>query len=63
MGGIWENCPLCDWMVWGGEDALKDDEYDDTNYTTKAKAKANLAKGLNIWGKPLPKVKPNTRNK
>ena len=59
-GNTFDNCPTCEWMFWGGEEELKDDEYDSANFTTKRRAKQNFAKGLNIWGKPLQKeTKPN----
>ena len=44
-------CPLCDWIVSYVDDV---NEYDDVNHTTLAKAKENFAKGLNMWGDPLP---------
>ena len=50
-----DECPNCDWYYEGWEDETKEDEYVSSNHTTIAKAKENLAKGLNIWGEPLPK--------
>ena len=55
MGMTYDNCPICDWMFWGGEKELKEDEYDSTNYTTIREAKQKFAQGLNIWGKPIAK--------
>ena len=50
-----DECPYCDWFYEGFEVDFREDEYDEINHTTIAKAKDNLAKGLNIWGEPLPK--------
>ena len=55
MGVTFGNCPVCDWMFFGGENELTPDEYDETNFTSIRKAKQNFAKGLNIWGKPIQK--------
>ena len=48
-------CPYCGWVRFGCEDKTDVNEYEEVNHTTIAKAKENLAKGLNIWGEPLPK--------
>ena len=48
-------CPYCGWIRLGCEDKTDVNEYEEVNHTTIAKAKENLAKGLNIWGEPLPK--------
>ena len=48
-------CPFCCWIRYGSEDTTDENEYDEVNHTTIAKAKENVAKGLNIWGEPLPK--------
>ena len=58
MGVTFGNCPVCDWMFWGGETELNDDEYDSTNFTSIREAKKKFAQGLNIWGNPLPKTNP-----
>ena len=50
-----DECPYCDWYYEGWEDGWDENEYVSSNHTTIAKAKANLAKGLDIWGDPLPK--------
>ena len=50
-----DNCPYCDWFYEGFEGDFGEGEYDEINHTTIAKAKANLAKGLDKWGDPLPK--------
>lgn len=47
-----EECPYCDWVLDYSE---SEEEYSSTNYTTIKYAKENVAKGLNIWGEPLPK--------
>lgn len=47
-----DECPVCDWIESCVE---RDDEYDDVNMMTVNDAKQNYAKGLNIWGEPLPK--------
>ena len=44
-------CPLCNWVEGLTE---TDDEYCCVNHMTALEAKANFAKGLNIWGDPLP---------
>ena len=51
-------CPYCNWMYIGYESALEPDELDSANPVTIRQAKENLAKGLDIWGDPLPKRKP-----
>ena len=48
-------CPDCGWIRYGSEDTTDENEYDEVNHTTIAKAKENLAKGLDKWGDPLPK--------
>lgn len=48
-------CPYCGWVRFGCEDKTDVNEYEEVNHTTIAKAKENIAKGLNIWGEPLPK--------
>ncbi len=48
-------CPYCGWIRYGLENETDINEYDEVNHTTIAKAKANLAKGLDKWGEPLPK--------
>lgn len=48
-------CPNCSWIRYGSEETTDQDEYDEVNHTTIAKAKENYAKGLNIWGEPLKK--------
>jgi len=53
-----DECPYCDWIESFTED---DNEYDEVNHMTLAEAKANFAKGLNMWGKPLPKVRPKSK--
>ncbi len=54
-GGSFDDCPNCDWTYLGYEGELGLDEEDSTNPVTIRKAKALVAKGLNIWGDPLPK--------
>ncbi|MBE5746824.1 MAG: hydrogenase maturation nickel metallochaperone HypA [Clostridiales bacterium] len=48
-------CGYCGWGYTDWENLYEEDEFDDYNLTTRKKAKENLAKGLNIWGEPLPK--------
>lgn len=50
-----DNCPYCSWFYEGFERTCDEHEYDELNHTTIAKAKENLAKGLDKWGDPLPK--------
>ena len=48
-----DSCPYCDWIY----DFTEDDpnEKSGANPITLNQAKALVAKGLNIWGDPLPK--------
>ena len=46
-------CPHCNWMFGGEDFESTDDEFSSANLMTRRKAKKNLAKGFNIWGKPL----------
>lgn len=48
-----DSCPLCDWVYDFTED--EPDEKSGANPITLNQAKENFAKGLNIWGDPLPK--------
>lgn len=48
-------CPTCLWGYTGIEYAYDEDEKDDYNLISRKEAKENFAKGLNIWGEPLPK--------
>lgn len=54
-GSSFDDCPLCDWTYLGYESELGLDEEDSANPVTIRQAKENFAKGLNIWGDPLPK--------
>lgn len=54
-GGSFDDCPYCDWEYLGFESELDEDEYEEVNHTTIKHAKENFAKGLDIWGDPLPK--------
>lgn len=54
-GGSFDDCPLCDWTYLGYEGEMEEDELDSANPVTIREAKENFAKGLNIWGEPLPK--------
>lgn len=54
-GGTLDDCPYCDWGDLGYEDELDPDEKEDYNLMSINQAKANFAKGLDIWGKPLQK--------
>jgi hypothetical protein len=49
-----EPCPKCCWVVVGVEDQLTEDEKDACNAMSIKEAKENVAKGLTIWGDPLP---------
>lgn len=52
-------CPYCDWMYVGWENEFGEDEKTEPNGDITIRiAKENYAKGLNIWGEPLPKVRP-----
>ena len=48
-------CPVCLWGYSGDENLYDEDEKDDYNLISRKEAKENFAKGLNIWGEPLPK--------
>lgn len=54
-GGTFDDCSYCDWTYLGYEAELEEDEIDSANPITVKQAKENLAKGLDIWGRPLPK--------
>lgn len=54
-GGSFDDCPYCDWTYLGYEGEMEEDELDSANPVSIQKAKALVAKGLNIWGDPLPK--------
>ena len=54
-GGTLDDCPYCDWTYLGFEAKLKENEVFPANPITVKQAKENLAKGLDIWGRPLPK--------
>ena len=54
-GGSFDDCPFCDWTYLGYEGEMEEDEVDSANPVTIGQAKALVAKGLNIWGDPLPK--------
>lgn len=56
LGGSFDDCPYCDWEYLGFESKLNEEEYEEVNRTIK-QAKENFAKGLDIWGDPLPKKK------
>ena len=53
-----DECPYCEWFYSGAEDKLPPDEENPYNGISVNEAKEKYAKGLNIWGKPLPKVRP-----
>lgn len=46
-------CPFCDWIYDFTED--EPDVRSGANPITLTEARKNFAKGLNIWGDPLPK--------
>ena len=54
-GEQFEACAYCGWAYTDWEQHYEEDEKDDYNLTSRKKAKANLAKGLDKWGDPLPK--------
>lgn len=54
-GGTFDDCPYCDWAYLGYEGELEEDEIDLANPITVKQAKENFAKGLDIWGRSLPK--------
>lgn len=54
-GGSFDECPYCEWMYWGFESELDENEKDDANLTSIAQAKQMVAQGKTIWGDPLPK--------
>ena len=54
-GSSFDDCPFCDWTYLGYEGEMEEDEVDSANPVTIRQAKELLAKGLNIWGDPLPK--------
>ncbi len=50
-----DECPYCNWFNFIIDDDLDEDDPDTLNPITIRQAKENLAKGLDIWGKPLKK--------
>lgn len=47
-------CPICGWGNSGIEEQLYGEyEKDAYNCTSRAEAKKNFSKGLNIWGEPI----------
>lgn len=54
-GGSFDICEYCGWGYLGYESELDPDEKEDYNLMSINQAKANFAKGLDIWGDPLPK--------
>ncbi len=48
-------CPYCGWGYTGIENCYDPDEKEDYNLMSVNEAKSMVAKGLNIWGDPLPK--------
>lgn len=50
----WDDCPVCSWTNTGGEELVyAEDEIDDCNKISRAEAKRNFAKGLDIFGNPI----------
>ena len=54
---IYSACPYCGWGFSDFEDLVSEDEKEPYNLISIKEAKALLARGLNIWGEPLPKNK------
>ena len=54
-GSAFDDCPYCDWEYEGLNYTGQEDEPNETNPVTYNQAKELVAKGLNIWGEPLPK--------
>ena len=50
-------CPYCDWIECLTEIG-EEDEITSANHMTLNQARENFSKGLNIWGNPLPKIRP-----
>ncbi len=48
-----DECPCCSWWFLGFENELSQNEYEEINHTTIAKAKENFKNGLDKWGDPL----------
>lgn len=53
----YQDCPYCDWTYVGIECVLDEDEVESENGMSIRQARENVAKGLDIWGDPLPKKK------
>ena len=53
----YEPCPFCGWVYDGCEGEIEnpDEREDMLNPVSYNQAKERVAKGLNIWGEPLPK--------
>ena len=54
-GSTFDDCPYCDWEYEYDDYTGEEDEPNITNPVTYRQAKELVAKGLNIWGEPLPK--------
>ena len=59
-GGSFDDCPYCDWEYEYDDYTGEEDDVDGVNPVSYNQAKELVAKGLNIWGEPLPK-KPETK--
>lgn len=47
-------CPYCEWGYTGIEKCFPEDEKSDFNFMSPKEAKAMVARGLTIFGAPLP---------
>ena len=54
-GGVFDNCPICDWCYQGIENELNENDYDELNHTSIKNAKENFKNGLDKWGDPINK--------
>lgn len=59
-GEKYDYCPKCNWAYTGIEDTLEENEKDSYNCMSLKEAKAMLARGLTIFGAPLPE-RPKTK--
>lgn len=51
----YNECPYCLGGYTGDENLYEEDEKDDYNLISRKEAKNNIAKGLSVFGDPLPK--------
>ena len=51
-----DECTYCNWLNSLSDEITDEDDEDNNNPLTARQARKNLAHGLDIWGKPLPRI-------